>query len=61
MEKLGQLHADAQATGRWDLIVVDTPRPGRRWTSSTPPSGCRASSTAGSSGCCWPRPAARPG
>jgi anion-transporting ArsA/GET3 family ATPase len=25
MEKLGQLHADAQATGRWDLIVVDTP------------------------------------
>jgi len=25
MEKLGQLHADADATGRWDLIVVDTP------------------------------------
>jgi len=25
MEKLGQLHADALATGRWDLIVVDTP------------------------------------
>jgi anion-transporting ArsA/GET3 family ATPase len=25
MEKLGQLHADARATGRWDLIVVDTP------------------------------------
>jgi anion-transporting ArsA/GET3 family ATPase len=25
MEKLGQLSADAQATGRWDLIVVDTP------------------------------------
>jgi anion-transporting ArsA/GET3 family ATPase len=25
MEKLGQLHADAQASGRWDLIVVDTP------------------------------------
>jgi anion-transporting ArsA/GET3 family ATPase len=25
MEKLGQLHRDAQATGRWDLIVVDTP------------------------------------
>jgi anion-transporting ArsA/GET3 family ATPase len=25
MEKLGQLHADATATGRWDLIVVDTP------------------------------------
>src|SRR3954449_3441295 len=25
MEKLGQLHADASASGRWDLIVVDTP------------------------------------
>jgi anion-transporting ArsA/GET3 family ATPase len=25
MEKLGQLQADALATGRWDLIVVDTP------------------------------------
>jgi anion-transporting ArsA/GET3 family ATPase len=25
MEKLGQLSADAQNTGRWDLIVVDTP------------------------------------
>jgi anion-transporting ArsA/GET3 family ATPase len=25
MEKLGQLHAEAQASGRWDLIVVDTP------------------------------------
>jgi anion-transporting ArsA/GET3 family ATPase len=25
MEKLGQLHADARRTGRWDLIVVDTP------------------------------------
>ena len=25
MEKLGQLHAQAQDDGRWDLIVVDTP------------------------------------
>ena len=25
MEKLGQLHRDAQRTGRWDLVVVDTP------------------------------------
>lgn len=25
MEKLGQLDKDAQKTGRWDLIVVDTP------------------------------------
>jgi anion-transporting ArsA/GET3 family ATPase len=25
MEKLGQLRADARKTGRWDLIVVDTP------------------------------------
>ncbi len=25
MEKLGQLHAEAAADGRWDLIVVDTP------------------------------------
>ena len=25
MEKLGQLHLDAQKSGRWDLIVVDTP------------------------------------
>jgi anion-transporting ArsA/GET3 family ATPase len=25
MEKLGQLHAEAEAAGRWDLIVVDTP------------------------------------
>ena len=25
MEKLGQLHTEAEATGRWDLIVVDTP------------------------------------
>jgi anion-transporting ArsA/GET3 family ATPase len=25
MEKLGQLHKDATRTGRWDLIVVDTP------------------------------------
>jgi len=25
MEKLGQLYRDARRTGRWDLIVVDTP------------------------------------
>jgi len=25
MEKLGQLHAEAEARGTWDLIVVDTP------------------------------------
>jgi anion-transporting ArsA/GET3 family ATPase len=25
MEKLGQLHTQAQRTGEWDLIVVDTP------------------------------------
>jgi len=25
MEKLGQLRADARKTGKWDLIVVDTP------------------------------------
>jgi anion-transporting ArsA/GET3 family ATPase len=25
MEKLGQLHRDAERTGRWDLVVVDTP------------------------------------
>jgi anion-transporting ArsA/GET3 family ATPase len=25
MEKLGQLHTEAVASGRWDLIVVDTP------------------------------------
>ncbi len=25
MEKLGQLHAEAVKSGRWDLIVVDTP------------------------------------
>src|SRR5262249_16805773 len=25
MEKLGQLHQEAARTGRWDLIVVDTP------------------------------------
>ncbi len=25
MEKLGQLHKDALQTGKWDLIVVDTP------------------------------------
>jgi anion-transporting ArsA/GET3 family ATPase len=25
MEKLGQLHQDARRSGRWDLIVVDTP------------------------------------
>ncbi len=25
MEKLGQLHRESQAEGRWDLIVVDTP------------------------------------
>jgi anion-transporting ArsA/GET3 family ATPase len=25
MEKLGQLHAQAESDGRWDLIVVDTP------------------------------------
>ena len=25
MEKLGQLHTEATETGRWDLIVVDTP------------------------------------
>ena len=60
MEKLGQLQRDARAAGTYDLIVVDTP-PARPWTSSTPPSACRRSSTAGSSGCCSRRPAARPG
>jgi anion-transporting ArsA/GET3 family ATPase len=25
MEKLGQLHQESQAEGRWDLIIVDTP------------------------------------
>lgn len=25
MEKLGQLHAESRRSGRWDLIVVDTP------------------------------------
>lgn len=25
MEKLGQLHTEARTSGRWDLIVVDTP------------------------------------
>ncbi len=25
MEKLGQLHKEAQRTGQWDLVVVDTP------------------------------------
>lgn len=25
MEKIGELHRQAEATGRWDLIVVDTP------------------------------------
>jgi anion-transporting ArsA/GET3 family ATPase len=25
MEKLGQLHTQAEADGRWDLIIVDTP------------------------------------
>jgi anion-transporting ArsA/GET3 family ATPase len=25
MEKLGQLHTEAEASGRWELIVVDTP------------------------------------
>src|SRR5436305_7856112 len=25
MERLGQLHAEAESTGSWDLIVVDTP------------------------------------
>jgi anion-transporting ArsA/GET3 family ATPase len=25
MEKLGQLHAEATTSGRWDLIIVDTP------------------------------------
>jgi len=25
MEKLGQLHAESQRSGRWDLIVLDTP------------------------------------
>jgi len=25
MEKLGQLHAEATSSGRWDLIIVDTP------------------------------------
>jgi anion-transporting ArsA/GET3 family ATPase len=25
MEKLGQLHTEAEASGRWDLIMVDTP------------------------------------
>ena len=25
MEKLGQLHRDALRTGRWDLVIVDTP------------------------------------
>ena len=60
MEKLGQLRRRRAAHRSWDLIVVDTPPSRSRWTSWTPPSGSRASSTAGSSGCCWPRPAARP-
>ena len=38
MEKLGQLHSEAEANGAWDLIVVDTPRHVRHWTSSMPQS-----------------------
>lgn len=56
MEKLGQLRARADREGTWDLIVVDTPPPGRRWTSSTRPSGSGPSSTGGSSGSSPRRP-----
>ena len=35
MEKLYELHRE----GRFDLVVVDTPRPATPWTSSTPPAG----------------------
>ena len=58
MEKLGQLHKDAPPhrplgpdRRRHPAVAL------ARWTSSTPPSGSPASSTAGSSGCCSPRPA----
>ena len=37
MEKLGQLHRQADDTGDWDLVIVDTPPVARRWTSSTRP------------------------
>jgi anion-transporting ArsA/GET3 family ATPase len=43
MEKLGQIHTDAQRDRTYDLIVVDTPPS----TSSTRPSGSRRSSTGG--------------
>ena len=47
MEKLGQLHAEAQRDGRWDLIVVDTPPSRSALDFLDAPSGWRRSSTAG--------------
>ena len=52
MEKLGQLHSEAEANGRWDLIVVDTPRRARRWTSWMPPNTSARCLTGGSCACC---------
>ena len=62
MEKLGQLHADAARDrplgpdrGRHAAVPLRAGLPRRARAALA------ASSTAGSSGCCWPRRAARPG
>ena len=61
MEKLGQLDQDARRTGRWDLIVVDTPPSRSALDFLDAPERLAGSSTAGSCGCSWRRPRGRPG
>ena len=60
MEKLGQIHRDAQRDGTYDLIVVDTPPSRSALDFLDAPERLGASSTAGSSGCCWPPRVVRP-
>lgn len=56
MEKLGQLRAQADVDGRWDLIIVDTPPSRSALDFLDAPSGWVPSSTAGRSSSSWHRP-----
>ena len=61
MEKLGRLHKQAERTGDWDLIVVDTPPSRSALDFLDAPERLASLLEGGSCGCCWRRRAGRSG